>query len=962
MRRFIALAAALLLSSFCLRAQVLLSSDYFDETSFTLKAQVLDSLTNEPISFASVYLHHPKDTIITNFALTDTLGVAELKNVVRGDHRVCIEMLGYKPFYRNIYIKSDTDLEIIKLQQDEEQLKAALVSAIGAPMEVREDTVIYNASAFRTLSNDKLSDLLKQMPGIEVGSNGSVTVNGQSVSRLTVNGRTFFLGDQKAALDNLPAKIVDKVKVIDKETDAAEFSGIKSEKVKVMDVELKEEYKRGWLGNLSLGGGTSIPGSNDNEFIEDKDLLYSASGMLSAYGEKNQLTAIASANNYIPDGSIMIVGSYRTSPADVPTLEEGGLHSRWNVGANLNSQVIKNFDSDLVVSYSSEKIDKHSRTDRTSFQASGEDLYDSSERYTDGGLDKLNIRTSFENQNKDKYTVNITPGIGMYNYSDNVSRKTSTSLSDSELNNSESFSAENRNAWFTDGTYTFGIKNFGKTGRALTLEGDYSLLGSDGDEIDNSITRYAASGTSQMRNLIYDNTGYDRSITSELEWTEPLSEKWRASISAGYDYSVRNSERVAANSDGSANDYYSSYSDNHYTDISSSILAQYSKGKTTVQAGGKFNFIKNETLSRSYNIDTRTGEDEWQFVASPYLRLSTRLAGQSINTNIRGSVSRPSAQNLRPSFTIVNPTRITAGNIYLKPSISRSLTLGGYGNKGKTMLNYSLSASLSTREQVSAIWFDSDGIRYSVPVNSKTPSTSTSFSFLGNTTLTADRKLRLNYNAYISYSQRASYQSKGTMPGIDTDSFDYSSFMQEFWGNASGDRFYSGDSGFQTSKTRSVYTRGTVSLIMNLGDLYVRLVNVARYETSSYSLDSKANTNVFYNRMTLNPVYTSDSGFEFSTSLNYDIRRGYGASYNVDDLLWDFKVGKDINAFTLALNVKDILNRSRSFEHTISQNYVEDSYTNLLGRYITLSLTWNFGKANSAQSQRAQASGMMMSL
>ena len=962
MKKLFAFAAALLLSSFCLRAQVVISSDYFNETAYTLKAQVLDSLTNEPVSFASVYLHHPKDTIITNFTLTDTLGRAELKNVLRGDHTVCIEMLGYKPFYKKLYIRSDTDLNIIKLQQDEEQLKAALVSAIGAPMEVREDTVIYNASAFRTLSNDKLSDLLKKMPGIEVGSDGSVTVNGQAVSRLTVNGRTFFLGDRKAALDNLPAKIVDKVKVIDKETDAAEFSGIKGEKIKVMDVELKEEYKKGWLGNLSLGGGTSVPGSDDNEFIEDKDLLYSANGMFSAYGEKNQLTAVAAANNYVPDGSITIVGSYGTTSTVIPTLEDGGLRSRWNVGTNLNSQEIKNFDTDIVVSYSSEKSDKHSRTDRTSFQASGEDLYDNTERFVDGGLDKLNIRTSFENQDKKKYTAIFEPGIGMYRYSNLENNSTSASLSDRQLNSSVSHSSEHDQGWFTDGSYTFGVKDFGRKGRALTLSGTYSLLSSDGDEIDNSETRYAASETVQTRSLVYDNTGHTRSISSELEWTEPLSDQWKASLSASYDYSVRNSERAAANSDGSANDYYSSFSDNRYTDISGSALAQYSKGITTVQAGGIFDFIKNETLSRSYNIDSRTGEDEWQFVASPYLRLSTKIGTQSFRTNLRGSVSRPSAQSLRPSFTIVNPTRITAGNIYLKPSVSRSLSISGNGSPGKTILSYSLSSSLTTREQVSAIWFDSDGIRYSVPVNSKLPDISTAFSFLLNTPLTKDRKFTLACNAYLSYSQGASYQSKGTMQGIDTDSFDYSSFMQQFWGDASGDRFYSGESGFRTSRTRTLFTRGTVTLMMNLGDLYIRLVETARCENSRYSLDSKANTDVFTNRVTFNPTYTSDSGFEFGTSLIYDLRRGYGASYNVDDLLWDINVGKDIGAFTLALSINDILNRSRSFEHTVSQNFVEDSYTNLLGRYVTLSVTWNFGKANSAQSQKARTSSMWMSL
>ena len=90
-------------------------------------------------------------------------------------------------------------------------------------MEIKNDTVIYNAAAFRTLSNGKLVDLLKQMPGVEVGDNGSVKVNGKEVSQITVGGRTFFMGDNSVTLNNLPATVVNKVKVMQKESEAAEF-------------------------------------------------------------------------------------------------------------------------------------------------------------------------------------------------------------------------------------------------------------------------------------------------------------------------------------------------------------------------------------------------------------------------------------------------------------------------------------------------------------------------------------------------------------------------------------------------------------------------------------------------------------------------------------------------------------------------------------------------------------------
>lgn len=237
---YIALAL-LFAASFTARldAQIAISEDMFGRTSFTVKAQVLDSLTREPIAFASAYLRHPKDTVITSFALTDTLGKAELKKVAKGEHLLCIEYLGYRPVYKKIYVRGNYDAKTILMRPDDKMLKAASVSAVGTPMEMKGDTLVYNASSFRVMSNDNLADLLKKMPGVEVGEDGTVKVNGKEVSKITVGGRTFFLGDNKATLDNLPARIVDKVKVIDKESESAEFTGIKGDKEKVMDVELK---------------------------------------------------------------------------------------------------------------------------------------------------------------------------------------------------------------------------------------------------------------------------------------------------------------------------------------------------------------------------------------------------------------------------------------------------------------------------------------------------------------------------------------------------------------------------------------------------------------------------------------------------------------------------------------------------------------------------------------------------
>ena len=234
-----------------LSAQVL-NYDMIERNANTdVKLTLKDSRSSKPISWASVYLVPAGDTTITHFALSDDKGDVLLKEVPVGKYELNAEIIGYNPHKKVYTIKAHWDaydLGIIKMEENAEFLDAATVSAIGNPVVVKKDTIEFNASSFRVSENAMLEDLIKKMPGMEVSDDGTVTLNGEKIDKITVGGKTFFFNDPTAALKNLPAKIVDKIKVIDKTKDEAAGSGIvtKDDKEKVMDVELKEEYTEGW--------------------------------------------------------------------------------------------------------------------------------------------------------------------------------------------------------------------------------------------------------------------------------------------------------------------------------------------------------------------------------------------------------------------------------------------------------------------------------------------------------------------------------------------------------------------------------------------------------------------------------------------------------------------------------------------------------------------------------------------
>lgn len=950
---YIALAL-LFAASFTARldAQIVISDDMFGRTSFKVTAQVLDSLTKEPVAFASAYLRHPKDTVITSFALTDTLGKATLKDVTKGEHLLCIEYLGYKPVYRRIFVRGNFDAKVILMQPDDKVLKAASVSAVGTPMEMKGDTLVYNASSFRVMSNDNLADLLKKMPGVEVGEDGTVKVNGKEVSKITVGGRTFFLGDNKATLDNLPARIVDKVKVIDKESESAEFTGIKGDKEKVMDVELKEEYKSGWFGNAKLSGGATASGKDDNGFKERKDLLFSGSAMVSAYGEKNQLTTIANGYNFMAPGSGMLV-MYDGNESDVPSLPYNGMHRRWQVGTNLNSDVIKGFTTDASVVYSSENVDKRSRTDRTSFKEDG-DLFDTSGEVENGNLDKFSVRAEFKKKNRKKTSLYFEPYFSWYDYNNTSTGNTQSLMEGVERNRSVSNTFSKKSGISTGGDLSAGIKKLGKDKRALTLDLDYTLSANDGKSTEYSKTTFASSGKEDIRDLIYDKDGSYSDIGGSLKYVEPFGKNWALSATLSSRYSVRKSTGDASNADGSANDYYSSVSDNYYFSNVGQILAQYNKGKTNVQFGGQARLYKNENYARSFGLDTKTGVDEWQTTLSPFVNVRYSDKNNNVYFRLSSRTARPSSASIVPTFNIVNPTRITAGNIYLKPVTTESATASYRGSWGKARFNGWMFGDYSSNSQVSAIWFDKNSIRYSIPVNTRKPSYTYSTDFNFFTPLSKDGKLQLSVSGGLAINRSVSYQSKGSLDGIDLDSFDYTGFMDNFWGDASGDRFYSGQSGFQESLTRILRTDLSIELTLNLERFSVQLAPAVNNSRSRYSLDSRANTNYWETFLNIRPSYTSPHEFEFQSDFSYVILRGYGSGYDDDYVRWNLSVGKNIKSFNITLTAQDLLDSARSLRRTVQDDYVQNSYTNVLGRRIILSFTWNFGKMDASKSGAAQ--------
>ncbi len=138
----------------------------------------------------------------------------------------------------------------------EHQLGEVEVKATRIKMFYKGDTLIYNADAFNVEQTESLRKLVRQLPGAEM-TDGEIRINGKRVDNLLISGKDFFQGNIQAALDNLPAYIVSRIKVYDKAGEQSELTGRDMhDESYVMDVRLERKYIGMWMAKLSADGGT----------------------------------------------------------------------------------------------------------------------------------------------------------------------------------------------------------------------------------------------------------------------------------------------------------------------------------------------------------------------------------------------------------------------------------------------------------------------------------------------------------------------------------------------------------------------------------------------------------------------------------------------------------------------------------------------------------------------------------
>ena len=938
----------LLLLLFCATAQMATAQTL-------LKGKVVDSENGEALLRSTVLVMTPDTARMVTGGTTANDGSFNLKNVKDGTYLLKISYVGYHNFYRTINVKSAENkgtmaIGTVMLVPNTVELKQAVVTAQMKEVEVKEDTLIFNADAFKVPEGSVLEELIKKLPGVTI-EDGVIKVNGKTVKKILVGGKEFFGNDQNMSMKNLPAEIVDKVKTYDKQSDFSRITGIDDgEEETVIDLTIKKGMQKGWFGNVDAGYG-----SYDR---------YSGRVMVNRFKENFQSNVLGSQNNTGNNGNTTNKQIGGRLVFDVKNFEFGGnIRYNYNKSDNQTFNSTQNFVS-TNASFSNSHNKNINRNTNVNGDFKAEWRIDSlttlvfQPRFSKGDS-KSSSQNASATFNDDPYQNGITDPLNQMGDIDEaikINENLSRNWSDGDNYNISGNLMLNRQLgggpWFGPKAVT------GRNGRNISLRFNGSVSDNKNKSFNFSDVIYhqregATDLTFRHRNNPSDNKNYSLG----LSYSEPILRNLFAQLNYSYNYSKRHSDGQTydfAKEDEIGQELWENYGQygmlppNYFEFLSDSLSRYTDNINKTHNIDFSLRFITSLlNISAGIRIEQQNQEMKYQYqgldtIASrdisritPSLNARFRFSRQhTLRITYRGNTSQPDMTDLFTLTDNSNPLNIREGNPNLKPSFTHNINLD-YNNyfEATRQSVFGRFSYNTTRNSISnrTEYIEETGGQITRPEN-----INGNWGINGNigfNTPLGWEKLTLNTNTTASLRHNVGYiyQNKAT----------YKNDVK------------------QSSLGESL------SITLRLGNFDVRANGSINWSKTSSGMVAANNQSTYNYHYGLSSTGNFNSGFGFSTDINMSSRRGYSsANMNTNELIWNAQVSYRFlskKQATVSLQAYDLLHKRSNISRTISAYSRQDRETNSIYSYVMAHFIYRFnlfGDRNSRQNLRDMRSFM----
>ncbi len=950
-------------------AAVLFAVPGYAQAIYSVKMKLSDAKTSEPVAFATASVTVKGETTPLKYVLSDSEGEAVIPKLKKGTYIVKAELMGYKAFLKEIVLEKNVDLGTVRMEEDAEVLDAAKVTDVGNPIVVKKDTIEYTASSFKTSENDMLEELLKKLPGVEVEADGSITANGETIKKITIDGKTFFLDDPQLASKNIPAKIIEKVKVVEKKSEQAQFTGIDDgEEETVIDLSLRPGMMQGWFGNLMAGGGHDVPGGGSDM----NDWRYQGAGMIGRFTDKSQISIILNGNNTNNRGFNDMAGSMMQGMRGGMGMGRGmggwgrgnGISTSWMGGLN-GAFTLCDGDMDLAGNYlyNGNINNVMEESSKITYLDDGSRLLNdntgTSRTMTQGHRFGMRLEHKFSENTSILFEPQFNFGYGSYGELSDFQTDTERDGVKNPTNKGYTDNNGVNDNWSTSGFLLFR-QRLGKPGRTISANVRYSFSNNVLDGFNKSLTSVldpeTAAWTDEIVNQRVDQNSKSASLNGRVVYTEPIGKYFFVEANYNYGWSRNTSYKniyasgsneivdgmLVFNPNGEKlDDRYSNNILNRSITQRAGLNFSYQREKIRAQIGASIN------PTDTYN--ETTGHDPYHNKVinwSPQAMLNYEI---NDNTNVRffyfGRSAQPSTSQLLPVPDNSNPLNISLGNPNLNPYFNHNVRgMFGYTNKKTfTSVHARFGASLVEDAITNAQWYDKAGVQYSIPVN-------------GPGTGSADARIMVNSPfgksgfsifsmTFARYNQSTSYIGTGALDSdryydAENATFNYSDFNRDYPDLSESDDFI-------TNKTQTMSFTQRLRLTYRNDFVELTLGGRTRMSKSWYTMEN-ANVNATWNNQIDGSMnWTIPGGINLIADVDYNWYEGYTTEQE-DEVILNAEVTKRLfkDKFTLALKAYDILGQSKNLSVTDASNYHQEVRNNTLGRYIILSLTYRFGTFN----------------
>lgn len=982
------------LLSFCLMFVIGLSA----MAQIQLIGTVKNSKTKSPIEYATVSLLKTDSTKVRG-ASTDSLGSFRLNVAEIGDYLVKVNYIGSNPVVKNVKVAAGDSVKSLGdflLTIGDNTLGTAVVTGAAARVEQKEDTTVFNASAYRTPEGSTLEALVKQFPGVEVSDDGKITWNGKEVKELLVNGKDFFKGDKDVAMKNLPVDMVNRIKAYEKQSDYSEMTGIDDgEEMPVLDIITKRQLNQSWVTNLDLAYGT--------------ENRYSAKVFATRFTDRSSITAYGALNNVGDRGFGGPMG-FGGGGQGLTATKNAGLNATWENSKAKKEAGRVELNGSVRYVHTSTDLIRTSATE-TFLNSNRGASFSNSYSKSDNSSTRVNVNARLRWLPDTMTTITVRPS---YSYSEGRNSSTSRTATFKDdpyaiegienpldsifaptinpelagiLVNKNLRDNMGNNASHNVGLNLNIVRRIGSKGRNVSLRarGNYSQSENNSYSVSDIQYGQSSAGKSQFQaqRSISPSQSYDYNI--RVGYTEPIVKNLFAEANYTYSFRYNNSDRTRdlleqavldtmihqsaiigmlptmADSTMWAHDLYNSqYATYRYYNHTANIGLRYSSPTITANAGVDFNPERTKMqYNRPAQIDTTIVRTV--FNVAPQLRFRYKFSKTTnLDIRYRGSSSQPSMTNLLGVVDDSDPLNISMGNAGLKPSWNNNLRVFYHGYNPERQQGIVAGVDMTqTKNSISnlMVYDESTGVRYTRPENIN-GNWNARGNFMFNTGLGEKKLFNISTNTNVSYAN-----SVGYVNSTDAISLPLQPTPADY------DRLFA-----NAASTNAKSITRTIGVGENLNASYrtswfdVGLLGTLNYQHSQSTLQTYNNMDTWNFAYGANANFNFDFGLSLSTDIRMNSRRGYAdQAMNTNELLWNAQISyaflKNRSAVVM-LQAYDILRQQSNVSRVINAMQRSDSWTNAINSYFMIHFVYKLnifsgGKGGNSKGDQQQGPGQM---